>query len=169
MLLKKNYNFDWSCKLLWLSGQKSKVRFTSADRAAAVLRRSMPILEAFRLRSHQINVTICPPRSIFNSDSRSQRTNRLNKWMLLNTEHFSPSVCSQWCLSNCWGHEVCPCRPSLTCPVRFHLTVLINTHYTGLAFCSHKLLVGIQFSSTGNAACNHYSGLTVLYGSPRNP
>lgn len=48
-----------------------------------------------------------------------------------------------------------------------HLTVLINTHYTGLAFCSHKLLVGIKFSSTGNAACNHYSGLIILYGSPQ--
>lgn len=55
---------------------------------------------------------------------------------------------------------------ALTCPARSHVTVLINTHYTGLTFCSHKLL---EISSTGNAACNHYSGLIIVYGSPQNP
>lgn len=144
--------------LLRLSGRRSKVRW-----------RSMSVLEGFRLISRQINVTKSPlpsPLKYLQQWLKSQRTNHLNIWMLLHTEHFPPSVCSQWCLRYCWGHEVCSCRRSPVQP-GLTLTVLINTHYTGLTFRSHKLLVEIKFSSTGNAACNHYSGLIILYGSPQ--
>lgn len=91
----------------------------------------------------------------------------MNIWMLLHTEHFP--LCLQpvvpLLLLRAWSLST----QALTCPARSHVTVLINTHYTGLTFCSHKLLVEIKFSSTGNAACNHYSGLIILYGSPQNP
>lgn len=163
---KKNYNVC-SCKLLRLSGQRSKVRFTSADRAAAVSRRSMPILEAFRLRSHQSDVTRFPPEV---SSTVTQKPKNQSPELMDVVEHRALfPLCLQpvvpLLLLRAWSLFT----QALTCSVRFNSAVLINTHYTGLAFCSHKLLVGIEFSSTGNAACNHYSGLTVLYGSPQNP
>lgn len=61
---------------------------------------------------------------------KSQRTNHPNMWMLLHTEHFPlclqpvvPLMLRAWSLS----------MQALTCPARSHLTVLINTHYTGLS------------------------------------
>lgn len=52
---------------------------------------------------------------------------------------------------------------TLTCPISPPWTTLIKTHSTSLTFLrtSYK-------SSLGNSACNHYSGLRVLYGCPQD-
>lgn len=142
-------------------------RLNSFQRTAAAMvsRRSMSIPEGPRLTSRQINVTRFSLKYL-QQWLKSQRTNHQNKWMLLNTEHFP--LCLQpvvpLLLLRAWSLSM----QVLTCPAGSHLKVLINTLDTGLAFCFHKLLLEIKFSSTGNAACNHYSGLTVLYGSPQN-
>lgn len=68
LLKKKNCNCDLgqNCNrtlhslLGFFSGRRSKVRFTTADRAAVVSRRSMSVLEGFRLISRQIKVTRFP-------------------------------------------------------------------------------------------------------------
>lgn len=86
--------------------------------------------------------------------------------MLLHTEHFP--LCLHPAVPLLLLRAQRLSMQALICPARSHVTVLINTHYTGLTFCSHKLLAEIKFSSSGNAACIHYSGLIILYGSPQN-
>lgn len=58
---------------------------------------------------------------LFNGDSKCQRTNHPNIWMLLHAEHFPPpSVCSQWCLFYRWGHGRVSV-PALTRPARSYI------------------------------------------------
>lgn len=117
--------------LPWLSGGQ-KVRFGQGGGSAVVSRRSMSVLEGFRPMSRPINVTRflptppLPPPPLFPKYSptvtqKAKEPITWTLWMLLHTEHFPlpHSVCSQRCLSYCWGHEVCPCRRS---PVQPGLT-----------------------------------------------
>lgn len=112
--------------LLWLSVQRSKIRLATTLLSS----RSMSLLEGYRLRSCQINVTRLL-RSIFNRDSKAKEPITLNIWMLLHTEHFL--LCLQpvvpLLLLRAWS----PSMQALTCPARSHLTALINTHYIWLS------------------------------------
>lgn len=92
---------------------------------------------------------------------KSQRTNHPTYGCCCTQSTF-PSVCSQLCLSYCWGHEVWPRRRSSVQP-DLAFAALIHTQFTGLNFCYHKVFE-FKFSS---AAWNHYE-LITLYGSPQS-
>lgn len=162
----------WQCyrKKKWF-GPKS---FSTADRAAAVSRRSTPVLERFRLWSRPIIVTrfSSPPPSFLllevsltvTQKPKNQSPEHMD--VVAHRALFSPLSAASGASRTAEGKWSLPAQ-ALTCPARCHLTVLNNTHYTRFRpFCSHKLFVETKFSSTGNAACHHYSGLIILYGSP---
>lgn len=121
-----------------------------------------------RLISRTIKVTrfpSTPPSEVSQTVTQSQRTNHLNIWMLLHTEHFPPLSAASGASPNAEGMKSVYAGAHLSSQVspnspHQHPLYQLNP------FCSHKLLADTKFSSTGNAACNHYSGLIILYGSP---
>lgn len=106
--------------------------------------------------THQLRFANSNSRGIVNSDSKAKEpiARFPNTWMLLHAEHFfAPSVCSQRCLSCCWGYQACPLRCS---PVKTSLpaTDFIRPQFTGFNLCCQKLSK-FQFRSDENAAWNH--------------
>lgn len=147
-------------RLLGLPRWRPKVRVASADQAAVGVKTSLAFPEGISSRFAP------PPFPVKHLQQwlRSQRTNHLNIWMLLHTEHFL------LCLQPVVPHLVLRAPSLSVCsPVQPgpNSTVLIHNHDAGFSLSLSKTLTRkVQISSPGYAACNHYSGLIILYGSP---
>lgn len=115
---------------------------------------------------HQVRFTNSMSRGIVNSNSKAKEpiARFPNTWMLLHTEHFFCPLCSQRCLSCCWGPQICPLRCS---PVKisFPATDFIRPQFTGFDLCCQKLSK-FKFRSDEYAAWNHLASFWLYIRAP---